>query len=135
MTPAALTVLRAQREVIAALNELMAGRMLGVIPFMTMPCEEQDIPTVLRTLHRHDATHAYETARDHLFHAIGLTAASDRSIALSTSKGVFSHSYIGKNHAVLGRWPCDVWLPKGPKSVLAKGFLELERRTVLRHSR
>jgi hypothetical protein len=79
MTPAALASPWVQREVNVALNELTAGRMRGVIPFVVMPCEEQVIPLVWRTLHRYDATKAYQPARDRLVQAIGLAVPSAAS--------------------------------------------------------
>jgi hypothetical protein len=75
MTPDALRSPWVQREVNAALNEHTAGRMLGVLPFVMLPCFEQAIPVLWRTLHRYDATKSYEAARDGLLGAIGLTPA------------------------------------------------------------
>src|SRR6476469_3958658 len=43
MTPAALASLWVQREVNAALIELAAGRMLGVLLLVMRPCREADI--------------------------------------------------------------------------------------------
>jgi formylglycine-generating enzyme required for sulfatase activity len=72
MTPAAVTSPWVQREVNVALNEHTAGRMLGVLPLMMQPCQEQNLPMLWRTLYRYDATHDYTSARDGLLQALGL---------------------------------------------------------------
>ena len=72
MTPDALRSPWVQTEVNAGLNQVRKGRMLGVIPIMAMPCDDADIPPLLDTLHRYDATRAYEGARDGLLRALGL---------------------------------------------------------------
>jgi formylglycine-generating enzyme required for sulfatase activity len=58
-----------------ALNEVTARRMLGVIPLLMLPTEERDILALWRPLHRYDATRGYESARDGLLRALGLSAA------------------------------------------------------------
>jgi formylglycine-generating enzyme required for sulfatase activity len=73
MTPDALRSPWVQREVNAALNELTAGRMRGVLPLVMQPCQEPAVPMLWRTLHRYDATGGYETTRSSLFAALGLT--------------------------------------------------------------
>jgi formylglycine-generating enzyme required for sulfatase activity len=70
MTPAALASPWVRAEVETGLNEYHAKRMLGVIPLVMQPCQEQDIPLLWRTLHRYDATHGYEAARDGLLQAL-----------------------------------------------------------------
>ncbi len=74
MTPDALRSPWVQAEVNAALNQVRKGHMLGVIPIVARPCADADIPPLLDTLHRFDATHAYEPARDGLLHALGQQA-------------------------------------------------------------
>src|SRR5689334_16584479 len=44
MTPAAVTSPWVQREVNAAMNEHTAGRMLGILPVVLQPCQEQSVP-------------------------------------------------------------------------------------------
>jgi formylglycine-generating enzyme required for sulfatase activity len=73
MTPASVASPWVQREVGAALNEVTARRMLGVIPIVMLPTHEQDIPILWRPLHRYDATRSYEPARDGLLRALGLS--------------------------------------------------------------
>ena len=74
MTPAALASPWVQREVNAALNEHTAGRMLGGLPLVMQPCQEQDIPLLWRTFHRYDATRDYSGAVSGLLRALGLVA-------------------------------------------------------------
>jgi hypothetical protein len=73
MTPGAIASPWVRREVNAALSEVTARRMLGVIPFVMNPCREEDIPVIWRPLHRYNATNGYVTARDGLLQAIGLS--------------------------------------------------------------
>src|SRR5262249_20699677 len=40
---------------------------------VTLPCQDQDIPILWRTLHRYDSTRGYEIACGTLFAALGLT--------------------------------------------------------------
>ncbi len=72
MTPEAVASPWVQREVNAALNEHTAGRMLGVLPLMMQPCQEQNLPMLWRTLYRYDATRDYVTARNGILQALGL---------------------------------------------------------------
>ncbi|HEY7975965.1 MAG TPA: SUMF1/EgtB/PvdO family nonheme iron enzyme [Ktedonobacterales bacterium] len=74
MTPDALRSPWVQAEVNAALNQVRKGRMLGVIPVVARPCADGEIPPLLDTLHRYDATSDYAPARDGLLRAIGLAA-------------------------------------------------------------
>ncbi|HEV2238071.1 MAG TPA: formylglycine-generating enzyme family protein, partial [Ktedonobacterales bacterium] len=53
-------------------------RMLGVIPLVMQPCQEQDIPLLWRTLQRYDATRDYASARDGLLHALSLRIATSQ---------------------------------------------------------
>jgi Sulfatase-modifying factor enzyme 1/TIR domain len=72
MTPDAVASPWVQREVNAALNEHTAGCMLGVLPLMMQPCQEQNLPMLWRTLYRYDATRNYASARDGLLQVLGL---------------------------------------------------------------
>ena len=74
MTPVSVQSPWVQREVNAALGEQTAGRMLGVLPLVMTPCDVQAIPILWRNLHRYDATHGYEPARDRLVQTLGLKA-------------------------------------------------------------
>jgi toxoflavin biosynthesis protein ToxD len=74
MTPDSLQSRWVQEEVDAALHQVNSGRMLGVIPVVAKLCDERSIPALWATLHRYDATRAYESARDGLLHALGLTS-------------------------------------------------------------
>jgi formylglycine-generating enzyme required for sulfatase activity len=84
MTPEALASPWVQREVNAALAEHTAGRMLGVLPLMLFPCQDQDIPLLWRTLHCYDATVDYPGALAGLLRALGLPA-SPLSASVSPS--------------------------------------------------
>ncbi len=75
MTPEAVASPWVRREVNAALNEHTAGRMLGILPLVMQPCQEQDIPMLWRTLHRYDATRDYQVAIAGLLWALGLATA------------------------------------------------------------
>lgn len=75
MTPDALSSEWVEAEVNAALHQVRGGRMLGVIPIVARVCDEGGIPPLWATLHRYDATRAYEPARDSLLRALGLTSA------------------------------------------------------------
>jgi hypothetical protein len=50
--------------------------MLGVIPFVMHPCQEQDIPLLWWTLQRYGATKGYESARDGVLRAFRLSLPS-----------------------------------------------------------
>ncbi len=76
MSPQSVTSPWVEREVNAALSEVTAKRMLGVVPIVMTPTDEQDIPILWRPLLRYDATRAYAPARDGLLHALGLRAAA-----------------------------------------------------------
>jgi formylglycine-generating enzyme required for sulfatase activity len=76
MTPDSLRSQWVQAEVNAALHQVRGGRMLGVIPIVAKLCDEGDIPALWATLHRYDATHAYEGARDGLLRALGLSTSA-----------------------------------------------------------
>jgi formylglycine-generating enzyme required for sulfatase activity len=75
MTPAALASPWVRDEVNAALHQVKTGRMRDVIPFVMTVCDEALIPPLWAHLHRYDATHGYEGARDQLFGALGLPPA------------------------------------------------------------
>jgi hypothetical protein len=64
MTPASVQSPWVQREVNAALNEVTAQRMLGVIPFVMLPTAEKHIPILWHPLHRYNAARGYEPARE-----------------------------------------------------------------------
>jgi formylglycine-generating enzyme required for sulfatase activity len=83
MTPAALASPWVRAEVEAGLNEFHSNRMLGVIPLVMQPCQEQDIPPLWRTLVRYDASRDYVSARDGLLGALGLRLPNPQS-TLST---------------------------------------------------
>lgn len=85
MTPQSVASPWVRNEVSAALSELAAGRMLGVIPILMTPTPEQDIPILWRSLHRYDATHTYEPARDGLLRALGLPIPQHLSTYIATS--------------------------------------------------
>jgi hypothetical protein len=72
MTPTALASPWVQREVNVALNEVTAQRMRGVLPLVTLPCRERDIPLLWRTLHRYDATRDYASALRRVVEELGL---------------------------------------------------------------
>ena len=73
LTPASANSPWVQREVNAALNEVTARRMLGVVPLVMTPTPEQDLLALWRPLHRYDASRlGYEAARDGLLGAFGL---------------------------------------------------------------
>lgn len=72
MTPESLQSRWVQEEVYAALHQVHGDRMLGVIPVVAKACDESNIPAMWATLHRYDATLAYEPARDGLLRALGL---------------------------------------------------------------
>jgi hypothetical protein len=73
MTPASLASQWVRLEVDIAIAEQRAGRMLGVIPFVMLPCKDTDIPHLWRTFQRYDATKNYEAARDGVLRALGLS--------------------------------------------------------------
>lgn len=74
MTPQSVASSWVRNEVNTALSEHTAGRMLGIVPIVMVRTPEQDIPMLWRPLHRYNATHAYEPARDGLLRALGLSA-------------------------------------------------------------
>jgi Restriction endonuclease/TIR domain len=76
MTPASLASEWVRLEVDTAIAEHRAGRMLGVIPFVMLPCKDTDIPHLWRTFQRYDATKDYEVALDGLLRAMGLSLPS-----------------------------------------------------------
>ena len=73
MTNAALRSTWVQAEVNSALHQVNIRRMRGVIPLMMTRCDEAHIPPLWAHLHRYDATKGYETARDGLLRAMGLS--------------------------------------------------------------
>jgi hypothetical protein len=76
MTPESLASRWVHLEVDAALNQVVRGRMLGVIPVVAAPCVDRDIPILWDALHRYDATEDYGAARDGLLVALGLSTTS-----------------------------------------------------------
>lgn len=84
MTPDALRSPWVQAEVNAALHQVRGGRMLGVVPIVAMECDEGSIPPLWATLHRYNATRAYEPARDGLLRAVGLGGSA--TLAVSPSR-------------------------------------------------
>lgn len=82
MTPDALRSEWVQAEVNAALNRVRKRRMLGVVPIVAEPCDDNDIPALLDVLHRYDATVDYGPARDKLLQALGLPQSVDAVVAL-----------------------------------------------------
>jgi hypothetical protein len=90
MTPASLASQWVRLEVDTAIAEHRAGRMLGVIPFVMLPCKDTDIPHLWRTFQRYDATKDYEAAHDGLLRAMGLSlpAAKDAPKSLTVDRKV-----------------------------------------------
>jgi TIR domain len=74
MTPDAIKSSWVRAEVNAALSQVNAGRMLGVIPVVAVACDESDIPLLWANLQRYDATRDYQTAVVGLLRALGVTA-------------------------------------------------------------
>jgi hypothetical protein len=78
MTPASLASEWIRLEVDTAIAEHRAGRMLGIIPLVMLPCKEADIPLLWRTFLHYDATKGYEAGGDGLMRAMGLTLPSTK---------------------------------------------------------
>jgi TIR domain/Right handed beta helix region len=76
LTPDAVVSRYVQREVNAALQHVLDGRMQGVVPVLAKSCDPGSIPVTWATLHRYDATRDYAGARDGLFRTLGLAAPS-----------------------------------------------------------
>jgi hypothetical protein len=77
MTPDALRSPWVQTEVNAAVNQVNAGHMLGVIPFVAQACDERDIPPLWANLQRYNAILDYQAALSGLLRALGLRAPTE----------------------------------------------------------
>jgi hypothetical protein len=81
MTPDAIKSTWVRAEVNAAISQVNAGRMLGVIPVVAMACDESDIPLLWANLQRYDATRDYQAAVAGLLHAFGVTSPGQAPVA------------------------------------------------------
>jgi hypothetical protein len=80
MTPEAIKSTWVRAEVNAALNQVNAGRMLGVIPVVASVCDEGDIPLLWASLQRYDATRDYQGAVAGLLRALGIATPSQAPV-------------------------------------------------------
>jgi adenylate kinase len=94
LTPNAIASKWVKKEMYAAIHRREQNLMRGILPILAAPIQAGKIPPMWDNLHRFDATHNYELARDGMLRAIGLmlSVPLDMVPQPSTSPAQVKHS-------------------------------------------